>query len=232
MTLKPRVSLSRNIRLKPISNMPNTQTSKSNSNPAKILKENIKKRAEGKESTTVINPQNSSTNQAEPVNITIKTPTNGAEDNQDTQKNELTLLREQVESWKTKTLRFAADNQNILKQHELDNQQVIKRTKKNVLTLLIPFLTSMNLAFSMMPKSDEQIINKYIDGLKSQLDKLVGDLKNIQVEIIIPINGQSFDPATMAPLNSSEDEEPSVKQLVGLGLRIDGQLIQAATVMI
>ena len=227
MTLKPRVSLSRNIRLKSISHMPNTQTSNSNSNsnPAKILKENIKKRAENKEASTSISPQDNSTNQVEPVNITIKTPPTDLE-------NQLELLQEQAENWKTKALRFAADNQNILKQHEIDNQQVIKRTKKNVLTLLIPFLTSMNLAFSMMPKSDEKIVNKYIDGLKSQLDKLIGDFKSIQVEIIIPISGQSFDPAIMTPLNSSEDDEPAVKQLVGLGLKIDGQLIQAATVMI
>lgn len=198
--------------------------------PASILKANIKKKAEIKEPAKPIQAQDNDSNQVDLVNAKVNSASVSADDNQLT--SQIDELREQVESWKTKTLRFAADNQNILKQHQLDNQQVIKRTKKNILTLIMPFLTSMNLAFGMMPTSLDTNVNKYIDGLKSQLDKLTNDLKNAQVELIIPTKGEEFNPVTMTSLNSSDDEELTVKQVVGLGVRIDGQLIQAATVML
>ena len=190
----------------------------------------MKKKAEIKDTSKPISSQGSDFNQVDLVNVKVNSASMTANDNQLI--SQIDELREQVESWKTKTLRFAADNQNILKQHELDNQQVIKRTKKTILTLIMPFLTSMNLAFGMMPTSLDTNVNKYIDGLKSQLDKLTNDLKNAQVELIIPTKGEEFNPTTMTSLNSSEDEELTVKQVIGLGVRIDGQLIQAATVML
>lgn len=225
--MTPKVSLKKKFQLKSIAPMSNTNHANST---ASILKANIKKKTETKDSAKPVNTHGHHSNQVESVNVKVNPTTVIADDNQLT--SQLEELKEQVESWKTKTLRFAADNQNILKQHELDNQQVIKRTKKTILTLIMPFLTSMNLAFAMMPTSLDTNVNKYIDGLKSQLDKLTNDLKNAQVEIIIPTKGEEFNPITMTSLNSSEDEELTVKQVVGLGVRIDGQLIQAATVML
>ena len=225
--MTPKVSLKKKFQLKSIAPMSNTNPANS---PASILKANIKKKAETKDTPKPIQTQGNDSNQVELVNVKVNSASIIADDNQSI--SQLDELKELAESWKTKALRFAADNQNILKQHELDNQQVIKRTKKTILTLIMPFLTSMNLAFAMMPKSLDTNVNKYIDGLKSQLDKLTNDLKNAQVELIIPTKGEEFNPTTMTSLNSSEDEELTVKQVVGLGVRIDGQLIQAATVML
>lgn len=225
--MTPKVSLKKKFQLKSISPMSNTNPANST---ASILKANIKKKTETKEPAKPTSAQDNDSNQVELVNVKVNSANMPSHDDRLT--SQLDELKDLAQSWKTKALRFAADNQNILKQHELDNQQVIKRTKKTILTLIMPFLTSMNLAFAMMPTSLDTNVNKYIDGLKSQLDKLTNDLKNAQVELIIPFKGEEFNPITMTSLNSSDDEELTVKQVVGLGVRIDGQLIQAATVML
>jgi molecular chaperone GrpE len=141
-------------------------------------------------------------------------------------------LEDQIKDWKDKAIRFAADNQNIQKQNEMDNQIIAKKTKKNVMNLVLPFLTSLNLAFTFQPKTDDQAVLKFIATLKSSFEKLIVDLPNVGVEVIVPKINDIFDPKVHTSLNAFEGDEARIKQVVGLGLMIDNQVIQAATVML
>jgi molecular chaperone GrpE len=145
---------------------------------------------------------------------------------------ELAQKDQEITTWKNSAMRQAADNENLRKQNELDIAQGAKKTKKLVMSILMPFINSVNLSFSFVPKTDDAAVTKFVDSLKTQMDKLVKDLVNVGVEIIIPNRDDKFDPVIMTALNTPEGEELIVKQVVGLGLKIDNQVVQAATVLL
>ena len=90
----------------------------------------------------------------------------------------------------------------------------------------------MHLAFVHTPEGDEKV-TKFVDTLKASFNQLIRDLEKEGVEIIIPKIGDSFDPNIMYSLNSAEEmDDLEIKQVVGLGIKIDEQVVQSATVMV
>lgn len=145
---------------------------------------------------------------------------------------QIQVQKQEIEDWKNKTLRVAADLQNVQKQSELEMQQSVKKGKKSIMNLVVPFLNTINLAMSFKPQTTEEGVIKFIEAMKGSYEKLIHDLEGVGVEVIVPQSGQIFDPNTMTALNQAEDEEVTVKQIVGVGVKIDGQLVQSATVIV
>lgn len=139
----------------------------------------------------------------------------------------------EIEDWKNKALRISADLQNFQKQTEIDQQQAKKATKKSTIQNILPFLNTLNISFSYTPKSEDQAVNVFVETLRNSFNKLVLDLKNNNIEILTASSGDVFDPTFMELLNSDfVGEEPKVRQIVSVGLKIDNQLIQPISVIV
>ena len=148
--------------------------------------------------------------------------------------NQITVLETDLDSWKEKALRVSAEMANLQKQHELDLGGVKKSGKKAVSAQLITFLNTLNLAFSFAPSSEDQKIQTFITTLKTSFDRLVTDLKTAGVEIILPKPGDEFSAETMSALDVAQnsEENPKVSRIAGVGYKIDGQLVQPASVLL
>ena len=147
----------------------------------------------------------------------------------------LTVAKQETDDWKNKCLRTLADLQNLQKQTELDIQQAKKRAKKNTVFSLLEFLNTLNISFSYVPESADEKVTSFINTLKGSFEKVVGELRTSGIEILRVEPGQDFDPEYMNILNTQVGEgevENKVVQVVGLGLRIDDQLVQPASVII
>jgi molecular chaperone GrpE (heat shock protein) len=93
-------------------------------------------------------------------------------------------------------------------------------------------LNTLQLAFAYAPQTDDEKVSKFLDTLKLSFEQVISELRNQQIEILIPHIGQKVDVEWMNLLTPSDEEHPSVKQVVGLGLKIDSQLVQPASVMV
>ena len=147
----------------------------------------------------------------------------------------VSVLQQEAEDWKSKCLRTLADLQNLQKQTELDIQQAKKQAKKNTVFSLLDFLNTLNIAFSYVPETEDEKILNFIATLKGAFEKVVNELKNSGIEVLRVEPGQDFNPEFMNILNTQVGEgevENKVVQVVGLGLRIDNQLVQPASVII
>ena len=139
----------------------------------------------------------------------------------------------EIEDWKNKALRISADFQNFQKQTEIDQQQVKKVAKKSVIQNILPFLNTINISFSYAPKTEDKAVIVFIETLKNSFNKLILDLKNNNIEIVVASIGDLFDPGFMEILNSDFNQEnPKVKQIISVGLKIDNQLIQPISVIV
>jgi molecular chaperone GrpE (heat shock protein) len=139
-------------------------------------------------------------------------------------------LELELKNTKEQVLRLAADSANKDKQFLIDIENSAKKSRKTVVKNLLPFLTTINLSFSFAPKNEES--KKFIEQLQKALKKLNEDLESSNVEFITPALGTAFDPISMQALNNTENEEPKVKSLASIGCKIDGQMIQPASVII
>ena len=140
-----------------------------------------------------------------------------------------------IEFWKNKSLRLSADIQNLQKQSDLDILQAKKTSKKQLIQNILPFINTLNIAFAYVPQTDDQKVSIFVETLKNTFEKLKLDLVNSNIEIIGASTGDIFNPDFMNILNSdyqNSDSQPVIKQVVSVGLRVDGQLIQPLSVIV
>lgn len=152
-------------------------------------------------------------------------------------KAQLNSMKESVSDWQSKAVRLSADLQNVQKQNELDISQAKKSSKKNTIISIMEFLNTLNISFNYIPASDDEKVVSFIQTLKGSYDKVIGELKAHGIDILTVDPGDQFDPNFMNILNTQitdqqEEVANEVVQVVGLGLKIDGQLIQPASVII
>jgi molecular chaperone GrpE len=144
-------------------------------------------------------------------------------------------LTKEIEDWKNKCVRIAADLQNTQKQSEIDILQSKKQSKKNTIISIMDFLNTLNISFNYLPQTEDEKVLSYINTLKLSFEKVISELKVNGIEILKINPGDDFDAEYMNILNAvgnSDSIENKVIQVVGLGLKIDGQLVQPASVII
>lgn len=144
------------------------------------------------------------------------------------------LLRNELLEKDDKNLRLLAEIQNLQKQHEIDLTQGRKSGKKAVSETILSFLNTLNISFAFVPETaDEKTLN-FVETLKKSYEKLIADLQNMNIEVIVPQVGDVFNAEFMASLNDnpSGDEEPTVKAVANIGLKVDDQLVSPANVML
>ena len=145
---------------------------------------------------------------------------------------ELESNKAEITDWKNKALRAVADMANSKKQQELESIQVKKSIKKSLSKPILDFLNNQYLIITYLKDITDQKALTSLETLKISFDKLVTDLKNQGIEIIIPKIGDEFNPEIMQGLNTTENEEAKVENIVSLGLRIDAQVISPAMIML
>ncbi len=133
--------------------------------------------------------------------------------------------------WKNKALRAIADMENSKKQQELEAIQTKKSVKKAIAKPILDFLNNQFLVLTYLKEITDQKALTSLETIRISFDKLVTDLKNQGIEVIIPKVGDEFNPEIMQGLNTTENEEAKVEHIVSLGLRIDTQVISPAMIM-
>jgi molecular chaperone GrpE (heat shock protein) len=151
---------------------------------------------------------------------------------------ELEQLKVELESkqmemldWKNKAMRAIADMENSKKQQELDAIQIKKTVKKNLSKPILDFLNHQFLIITYLKDITDQKALTSLETLKISFNKLVIDLKSQGIEVIIPEIGDDFNPEFMQGLNTTENAEAKIENIVSLGLRIDTQVISPAMIM-
>jgi molecular chaperone GrpE len=145
---------------------------------------------------------------------------------------ELDSSKIEITDWKNKALRAIADMENSKKQQELDAIQTKKSVKKNLSKPILDFLNHQFLIITYLKDITDQKALTSLETLKISFDKLVADLKSHGIEIIIPKIGDEFNPELMQGLNTTENSEAKVENIVSLGLKIDTQVISPAMIML
>lgn len=146
---------------------------------------------------------------------------------------QISVQKLEINDWKERSYRISADNANITKQHELDLTEARKLAKKSIVNAFLPFLNSIYLSFSYIPEEEMQTPSSYTAIFRTSFDKVLSDLKAFGVELLIPTVGEDVDTQYMAVVNQAEDNStPKIKSVVSIGVRIDGQLVREATVMV
>lgn len=147
---------------------------------------------------------------------------------------EIKRVTDEASEWKNKAFKYAADVENLQKHNQIQTQEVAKNTQKKLLKTLLPFLNTLQLAFSYLPQTEDPKIQKFFNTLKFSFNSLSSDLSASGITLIIPEIGSEVDPVTMSILNGQEVEGdlPVVKNVVSVGLKIGDFVITPASVMI
>jgi molecular chaperone GrpE (heat shock protein) len=142
-------------------------------------------------------------------------------------------LSEEAMHWQRKTQEALLDLRNIQNQFELESQQVVKKTKKTVIQDVFNFCNNLILAFQHLPSDQDDTLKTFASALETSFDQLREGLAKQDVEIVVPNPGDDIDVAYMSVLNATgSEEDPVVARVVSAGLRIEGQLVQPASVMV
>ncbi len=136
-----------------------------------------------------------------------------------------------MDEWKNKYYSVYSDMANTRKQIARENEDFKKYAKQSVIEEFIPVLDAFDAALKNEP-ADENV-RKYLEGFRMIHSKLLQALEQLNVTIIDPKVGDTYDPHTMEALmviDGKEDEK--VADTFRKGYKLYDHLIRAATVVI
>jgi molecular chaperone GrpE (heat shock protein) len=142
------------------------------------------------------------------------------------------ILENKILSLEDVIIRKEADLQNIIRQNQFDIANSKKSTKKSVAMQILHVMNTLSLAFQHLPQVENADFDKFIQTLISSFDKSIQDLKLVGIEIVVPKIGDLVDLNYMNLLNTPQDQSDlTIKQVVSVGLKIEDQVVQPASVL-
>jgi len=144
-------------------------------------------------------------------------------------------LLQEIETLKAKNLRLLADIQNLLRQNQIDIERAKKTLKTEIALAMVDFVTSMHLAFTYLPDNLDDKTRDFIRQLQLSLESSIKNLQSLNIELLIPKVGEPFNSEYMNAVNTPTDEAsnlPIIKSVVTVGLKVDGQLVKPAQVLL
>jgi len=144
-------------------------------------------------------------------------------------------LLQEIETLKVKNLRLLADIQNLLRQNQIDIERAKKTLKTEIALAMVDFVTSMHLAFTYLPDNLDEKTRNFIRQLQLSLESSIKNLQSLNIELLIPKVGEPFNSEYMNAVNTPTDEAsnlPTIKSVVTVGLKVDGQLVKPAQVLL
>jgi molecular chaperone GrpE (heat shock protein) len=145
----------------------------------------------------------------------------------------IALLSDEAVHWQRKTQEALVDLRNVQNHHDLESQQIVKKTKKSVIQNVFAFCNNLLLAFQHLPAEQDPALQSFVQTLRTSFDQLIAELQKQDVEIVVPQEGDEVDVSYMSVLNATgSEEDPVVARVISAGLKIEGQLVQPASVMV
>ena len=144
-------------------------------------------------------------------------------------------LVQEIETLKAKNLRLLADIQNLLRQNQMDIERAKKNLKAEIALAMVDFVTSMYLALSYLPENVDDKTRNFIKQLQLSLESSIKNLQTLNIELLIPQVGEPFNSEYMNAVNTPTDQAdnlPTIKSVVTVGLKVDGQLVKPAQVLL
>lgn len=148
------------------------------------------------------------------------------------EKDELTVLQEQLDQAKAAHLTAVADLENARKRFAREREEMLKFGPYSLAMDLLPFIDSFTLAIEAAQKHDT---NATLDGfalLKAQLDSI---LENAQIKRVAPQKGDNFNPEEHESVAEAPSEEVEHHQILDVqrpGYSLHGRLLRPAMVIL
>ena len=141
----------------------------------------------------------------------------------------------QMEEWKDKCLRVAADLDNYRKRVAREKVEQTKYATQHLLTRLLPTIDSFEAALQHADaEQNPESIKALVEGLKMTLGQIHAVLREAGVEVV-NAEGQHFDPQVHEAVSHLEsDEHPAGKVIQQLrkGYKLSDRLLRPATVVV
>lgn len=145
---------------------------------------------------------------------------------QTTEKNWEEEAEKNLNGWK----RAQADYQNLKKQSELEKLEIRKYAAATVIEEMIPVFDNFALAIKHCP--EDLSGNSWVQGILYIEQQWSQILFEQGVEVITPQIGEDFDPNTQEALETAEDGEGKVSEVVQNGYRQHDRVIRPARVKV
>lgn len=144
---------------------------------------------------------------------------------------EIERLKKEVESWKDKAYRTAADCDNLRKSYEKDHENLLKYRAMGFVEKLLPALDSFHL--SLMVKPDNPALLNYVKGFEMIYRQMLSSLEQEGVKQISPEIGVEFDADVMQAIDIKEGEDDNkVLQVYSNGYILKDRLVRPAMVVV
>jgi molecular chaperone GrpE len=131
-----------------------------------------------------------------------------------------------LNGWK----RAQADYQNLKKQSEQEKLEIRKYGAANIIEELIPVFDNFALAIKHCP--EELTGNAWVQGILYIEQQWAQILSEQGVEVVTPKAGEDFDPQTQEAIETKENAEGKVEEVVQNGYQIHGRVIRPARVKV
>lgn len=139
--------------------------------------------------------------------------------------------KKEAADWKNKYYLAYADMANTRKEVQRETEDFKRYAKQSVIEEFIPVLDSFDMALKNEPKDEN--LKKYLEGFQMIHGKLLGALKQMDVEIIDPKPGEEFDPNRMNAFSTVDGEEDNkVADTFLKGYKLHDHLLRPAGVII
>ena len=147
-------------------------------------------------------------------------------------KEEISLLKKEVENWKNEYYRAYADTQNLRKSLEKDHQNAMKYRAEGFIDNLLPVLDSFHVVLSQEPEDPN--LRNYLVGFQFIYRNLVSVLESEGVSELAPKVGDKFDVNTMnaVEVEESEGEEGLITRVITNGYKLHDRLVRPANVVV
>jgi len=141
----------------------------------------------------------------------------------------------QMEEWKDKCLRVAADLENYRKRVAREKMEQAKYATQHLLMRLLPTIDNFEAALQHAgAEQNPDSVQALVEGLKLTLGQLRAVLREVGVEEV-NAEGQHFDPQVHEAVSHLEsDEHPAGKvvQQLRKGYKLSDRLLRPATVVV
>lgn len=150
--------------------------------------------------------------------------------------NDLKKLQEERDTLFERLARVSADFKNAQKRLEEDKRQAIEYANSTLISSLLPVIDNFERGLAVDPAKTD--VTTILKGMQVIHDQWLAVLKSQQVEAIVPVPGDKFDPTIHQAILQQPSEqfkdakEPVVVMLLQKGYQMRGRVIRPAQVAV
>ena len=140
-------------------------------------------------------------------------------------------LKKELNEWKEKAYRTAADTDNLRKSYERDHDNLLKYRAMGFVERLLPVLDSFHLSLMVKPK--DPALKNYVKGFEMIYKQMLNALEQEGVKEIAPQIGDVFNPDNMQAIDVQDGEADNlVLQVYSNGYILKDRLVRPAMVVV